>query len=592
MIAFIALLLTFVVSVKAQDGGSGCNPNPSCYNSNYSEIKEWAKAGRRGGIPSVSNIKERLNPGANIQNAINRGGSGVILLKNGTYTINRTINLKSGVVLRGQSKNGVKLSVKMKNGRALVFGRGVKNAGLENMRVVYEALSNPPKEYRTGFRDGRFCRECFQNDFPRNKNTLLRLDGDDNWVDNVDFINSGSDPVEIFGKHNTFRNSLVDNCYNKGGGGEGYFDIRGDYNLVIGSTVRKIRHFAIQNGAAYNVIFKNKLEVDINFHNGDDGHNLIEQNSIIRPSWHTWGVFATGGARYGHDKPGPRNIIVNNTTFDYRENKTEFSSSNVVYTYKNYGEPDKTNWRMPSCGSFYAVKCGSGGGGGTPTDGNTVVMTKSNATGFSMDGGNGGANQQNVYLWSRNTSNVNQQWEEINRGNGYYSYKKKNTNFCIDGGSGGAKGQNVKLYSCSDNNQNQHWRKVNVNGKFRLEKRNAPGFSIDGRSGGANEQNIYLWTSSNTNQNQLWNFASVDRTRAQDEISKNVISSNPVRNTLYTNGAKEFTTISIYDIKGAQIVTAPFNGIDFDVSSLENGLYIVKLIGDTTAKTEKIIIDN
>ncbi|KAA1246306.1 discoidin domain-containing protein [Aquimarina sp. RZ0] len=411
LIALLTLLNICYLSINAQNGSTGCNADSSCYDSDYPEIKEWAKAGRRGGIPTISNIKATLNPGGNIQNAIDRGGAGVVLLNNGTYTVNRSINLKDGVILRGRNKNGVKLSVKMKSGRAIVFGRGVNNAGLEDMRVVYEALPNPPKEYRTGFQDGRFCRECFENVFPSNNNTLVRLDGDDNWVDDVDFINSGSDPVEIFGKHNTFRNSLVDNCYNKGEGGEGYFDIRGDYNLVIGSTVRKIRHFAIQNGARYNVVFKNNLEVDVNFHNGDDGRNLIEQNSIIRPSWHTWGVFATGGARYGHDKPGPRNIIVNNTTFDYRENKKEFSDRNVVYTYRDYGEPDRTNWSMPSCGTFYAVKCGSGGGGnntvpvtGVSISDNSITLTVNQTRDLDATVSPKGATNKSVNWSSNNTA--------------------------------------------------------------------------------------------------------------------------------------------------------------------------------------------
>ncbi|WP_010522348.1 carbohydrate-binding protein [Aquimarina agarivorans] len=362
-------LLLFTVSVLAQNGSSNCSADTACYDTNYAEIKEWATAGRKGGIPNITKVKATLSPGDNIQNAIDRGGAGVVLLNNGTYTINSRLNMKDGVVLRGRNKRNVKLSVKMKSGRAITFGRNTNNAGIENLRMVYEALPNPPvayRNYRDGFRDGAFCRECFNNDFPQNNNVFVRFEGSDNWVDNVDFINSGSDPVEIFGNHNTFRNSLVDNCYNKGGGGEGYFDIRGDYNLVIGSTVRLIRHFAIQNGAKYNVIYDNEIEVDINFHNGDDGRNLIESNNITRPSWHTWGVFATGGARYGHDQPGPRNIIFNNTTFDHRQRRAEFSTRNVVYTYRGYGDPDQTNWSVPKCGSFYAVKCNSGGNNNPP----------------------------------------------------------------------------------------------------------------------------------------------------------------------------------------------------------------------------------
>lgn len=139
-------------------------------------------------------------------------------------------------------------------------------------------------------------------------------------------------------------------------------------------------------------------------------------------------------------------------------------------------------------------------------NGEYVSMRKSNSLGFAIDGNGGGANAQNVYLWSYNSNNQNQHWEEISRGGDYYSYKKRGTNFCLDGDSGGANGQNVYLWTCSDNNHNQHWKKVYVSGQYRLEKRNAPEYSMDGNRGGANRQNLYLWRSNNANQNQLWEF--------------------------------------------------------------------------------------
>lgn len=142
----------------------------------------------------------------------------------------------------------------------------------------------------------------------------------------------------------------------------------------------------------------------------------------------------------------------------------------------------------------------------TPTPGDYVSMRKSNSMSFAIDGNHGGADAQNVYLWSFKSSNENQHWEEISRGGDYYSYKKSGTNYCLDGNHGGANGQNVYLWTCSTSNQNQHWKKVNVNGQFRLEKRNSPEFSIDGNHGGANGQNLYLWKSSSTNPNQLWEF--------------------------------------------------------------------------------------
>lgn len=139
-----------------------------------------------------------------------------------------------------------------------------------------------------------------------------------------------------------------------------------------------------------------------------------------------------------------------------------------------------------------------------------VQMVKGNATRFAIGSNLGASNSQSVHLLANNSTNENQLWYEIDRGNGYYSYQKKDTNHCLDGGNGAANGQSVYLWQCGSANKNQHWRKVDVgNGKFRLEKRNAPRHSIDGNRNGANGQRVYLWNSSNTNGNQQWAFTTV-----------------------------------------------------------------------------------
>ncbi|XPF95728.1 RICIN domain-containing protein [Colwellia sp. RE-S-Sl-9] len=156
-----------------------------------------------------------------------------------------------------------------------------------------------------------------------------------------------------------------------------------------------------------------------------------------------------------------------------------------------------------------------------PLSEGSVFLRKRNASSFAIDGGNGGANNQNVYIWSANTANVNQAWVEIDRGNGFFSYQKQDTNYCLDGGDGGSNGQNVRLWTCSDTNQSQHWNKVNISANnYRLEKRNASGYSIDGGNGGANGQNLYLWSSNNTNQNQHWTFSDVNSDGSSDILGR------------------------------------------------------------------------
>ena len=95
--------------------------------------------------------------------------------------------------------------------------------------------------------------------------------------------------------------------------------------------------------------------------------------------------------------------------------------------------------------------------------------------------------------------------QEIDRGNGFYSYEKLGTNYSLDGSTGGAKRQSVYLWKTSATNQNQQWQKQAVgDGGFKLIKRNASGFAINGGSGGVEGRDINLWSSASTNQNLQW----------------------------------------------------------------------------------------
>lgn len=247
----------------------------------------------------------------------------------------------------------------------------------------------------------------------------------------------------------------------------------------------------------------------------DRAYNVVTDNclnlSFVHELGHNFGLGHLGGGTFhpygtGYGDVGVfRTIMVQNGTFGV-ENRT--------FRYSN---PDR------NCAG---VPCGDEEEGDAARSMNqrrfimrnfrnqvnstTVVLRKRNAVNFAIDGGNGGSNGQNIFLFSANNGNNNQRWVEIPRGGSFYSYRKVGTNQCIDGGNGGSAGQNVRLFQCGANNQNQHWRKISLNGSFRLQKRNAPGFSLDGNNGGGNGQNVHLWHSNNGNQNQRWNFSVVD----------------------------------------------------------------------------------
>ncbi|RVU86675.1 hypothetical protein EOL70_02685 [Leucothrix sargassi] len=139
----------------------------------------------------------------------------------------------------------------------------------------------------------------------------------------------------------------------------------------------------------------------------------------------------------------------------------------------------------------------------------TFVMEKRNH-GFSIDGNNGSANGRQVYLWTTDTNNKNQQWVETTVDSRYKQYQKLGTNHCLDGGRGAENYQIVYLWQCSPTNRNQHWEKIpQANGHFRLKKRGFS-FSIDGNRGASKRQGLYLYRSADSNVNQHWKFISTD----------------------------------------------------------------------------------
>lgn len=349
---------------QCQYGDPCMVPNPSCFDSDYPEINQFVTAGVVGGIPTNLTVIDTLNPGDNLQVAINSTSSsgGVILLNAGVYPVTSMIYMKSNVVLRGVNSASVILESTIRSTWAqgkknTIIFQNVTKAGLEDLTIYYRVDNNEPVD-RQNFNSGGYCDSCFQNN-PHGDTTLyvrqveINLGSSNCWIDGCRILKSGTDPIYIRGNHNTIRNCYVDRCYNKGGSGNGYIDLRGDYNLFVGDTIRRIRHFAPQLDAQYNVIFKNHLEVDVNFHNGDDGNNLIEQNTIYIPTWRGWDVFSAGVSGT-HAPPGPNNIMVNNVT-NFRWFGPRYCSQDTIYTFTSFAPPVATTLTMPTCNTFYPM---------------------------------------------------------------------------------------------------------------------------------------------------------------------------------------------------------------------------------------------
>ena len=221
-----------------------------------------------------------------------------------------------------------------------------------------------------------------------------------------------------------------------------------------------------------------------------------------------------------------------------------------------------------------------------------VHIIKRNAPDFALDGD---ATDQEVYLWSADMDNVNQQWLEIDRGDGYYSYQKYDTDFCMDAGSSGAIGQDVYLDYCVDNDQNQHWQKVDVgDDAFKLVKRNASGFAAGAGEGGADGQNVSLYNAADTDEDLHWIITLVEDPSEEVDIEIEnaafTIFPNPAVNEISLQGVTD-GEVNIYTLSGKLLLSksSDSNTEILDVSRLTAGVYIITLQTETEMIVRKLV---
>ncbi len=402
---FVAIIIVLLsnISMAQQVGDPGWVFDESKYDNRFPAMREYAKAGVQGGIPyrSSNPIKQTLSVisgdsdmGNNIQSAINtvaNSGGGVVLLKNGTYPIGSQIMMKSNVTLRGESKNGVLLEVFMRfqgssepKKKEVFFWKNVQNAGLEDFSMIYNADYQGkqmfPLDHDWAFnyfsaysiRSQNYPNERVYHDRPNFKyHTVknidviyIRMDGNTKncWIDNCNFRDSGSAHLIISNpsKHITIRNTLVRGAFQKGNNGHGYgINCSGTYVLMVKNTVKNVRHWAIQQGAIYNVVYDCHSETDMNFHQGDLGLNLIEKSKLHRPYWHLWDVIGTGASYHGD--PGQGNMFYDNDVIDGSRGKKY--TDKKVYTFNRDRKVVPMFNTPPKYGTLYAMKRSGGNGG-------------------------------------------------------------------------------------------------------------------------------------------------------------------------------------------------------------------------------------
>lgn len=366
----------------------------------FANMQQWKFAGVEGGVPCSEELtkvatKWVTNTGSTaFQNKIDNASvpankkSAYILIKNGTHYLDQPINMKSGIVLRGENKNNTKIIVRLnhkwlQNGKRKIYAinfNNVENAGIENLTIKYEVKDsagtyqpldrnnyNQPTESITGAA-WPYANELKVKLSNPDKTSpladddlyvgLVKFDGltKNSWMQDTVLLESGTDPIWTGSntRHLTFRYNDIYRCYNKGGEGNCYYDIRGRYILVTKERVRKIRHVSIQKEAKYNVVYKNNFEVDVNFHNGDLGYNLVEQNSIKLPFVHKWHNLATGGAGT-HQPPGPNNLSYKNSTDHIREGYNNIPWWGSLYKVITFNDINQLS-EKPAHGTLYPMK--------------------------------------------------------------------------------------------------------------------------------------------------------------------------------------------------------------------------------------------
>jgi hypothetical protein len=320
------------LATEADDlGGARWQPDPARMDPRWPDMAEWARAGVRGGIPAraATPVRLRVSPGANLQASIDqvaRAGGGVLWLSPGDYPIHQTLRLRSRVVLRGAGPAATRLLIKLKAGflrrtqlpqAVALLADSVERVGLEDLTIKYAAVDFEPydKDDFLAQWDKQVFHEEERRDTTTFVHSLALARATDCWVDNCHILWAGAHPVSISRCHHiTMRRNLIDRAYVKKDGMHGgyYGCFASTHCLFYQETVRRIRHFALMlPGCKYNVVYRCNFETDVNFHDRDDGHNLVEQTRIHTPVWHSWHAVAAG-AKGQHRPPGPGNVLFNN----------------------------------------------------------------------------------------------------------------------------------------------------------------------------------------------------------------------------------------------------------------------------------------
>jgi hypothetical protein len=370
----LALVAAPTFAAEARVGDADSKPVPDKFDPNYPDMKEWAEAGVRGGIPArdASKVVKTLKAGDDIQKAIDEAAKtgGVVLLSPGTYPITACLQLRSNVILRGQNKETVILENAMRSARLTVqyftvrFAQA-KHAGLEDLTMRHAEVAQIGLD--------KYAERVAGPINNPTGNGLLHVggvvieDSEDCWVDNVNILHSGSHPIDAAGLRITLRDVLIDGAFNKGetgapsGEGNVYFSVT--HGLMYRCTVSNVRHCLVMRDTLsggdckFNAIIDCDFTGDVDFHGNrrDSGHNLFEGvlvRSLLSHGWTAW-------AYWKKEEIGVGNIAYKSIGWGGNAKDT-FASTNPekVYTFTGMKDPNvlaEVDKPAPKAATLYAV---------------------------------------------------------------------------------------------------------------------------------------------------------------------------------------------------------------------------------------------
>ncbi len=318
-----------------------------------SAMSEWARAGAANGISAAAPVLATLKPGDDVQAAVDAAAltGGVILLQDGDYPLTRTLQLRSGVILRGTDRVRTRLVLQLRAPRpvgaaidqpdAWVTGvslTGIERAGLEELTVIFDPTLPAPA-------DPRRNKKAYADDPDGRRDlhvvSVAFTSARDCWLARSLILNSGSHPLVLSDcERITVDEVVIEGAHNRGPGSGLLNLIRNTRVRLTGLRVRDINTFVLHGGATgapcrFNVVTDSRFEIDLRIHGTGTQDNLFENCAIAVPAWLLRPPLSPGNAEAREAPPGPRNLLYLCTvTRDYGPGARAFSTAddpNQIY---------------------------------------------------------------------------------------------------------------------------------------------------------------------------------------------------------------------------------------------------------------------